>query len=191
MGCFQGGFFFFFFFFKKDTIIPIQTIPYMLTTRPDPLLYDRCIRRFLTPAEREADGRKKGYSGVLEADLYRSEAKLQALNPDLSLSSPPSSSKHDPLPYVALSYSRGPDGEVIPEEPDEVPQSREEGEERWKFQMTLRFLRGEDEEFDYERVDENEEFDAVERREREERWFDEEEPSSGGNPECETGIQDF
>ncbi|CAL3971191.1 unnamed protein product, partial [Diplocarpon coronariae] len=27
-----------------------------------PLLYDRCIRRFQTAAEREADGKAKGYS---------------------------------------------------------------------------------------------------------------------------------
>jgi hypothetical protein len=31
----------------------------------DPLLYDRLIRRFQTAAEREADGRAKGFSGVL------------------------------------------------------------------------------------------------------------------------------
>ncbi|KAF4306082.1 hypothetical protein GTA08_BOTSDO14184 [Botryosphaeria dothidea] len=37
----------------------------------DPLLYDRLVRRFQTPAEREAEGRAKGYSGVLEADLLR------------------------------------------------------------------------------------------------------------------------
>src|ERR1700760_5016842 len=49
----------------------------------DPLLYDRLIRRFQTPAEREVEGRAKGFSGVLQEDLYRSEAKIAALaNPD-------------------------------------------------------------------------------------------------------------
>src|ERR1700760_3686559 len=45
----------------------------------DPLLYDRLIRRFQTAAEREDEGRRKGFSGVLHADLIRSEAKLDAL----------------------------------------------------------------------------------------------------------------
>src|SRR6201994_2017952 len=63
----------------------------------DPLLYDRLVRRFQTPAEREAEGRKKGYSGVLEADLYRSEAKVAALaRPDSQ---------------ATFSYRRGPNGE--------------------------------------------------------------------------------
>jgi hypothetical protein len=151
------------------------------------LLYDRCIRRFQTAAEREADGKKKGYSGVLEADLYRSEAKLSALNPQ-SQSEKSLPSKNDLTTYV--SYARGPNGEVLPESEDEVPQSREEGEERWRFEMTLRFLRGDDEEFSYGEVDESEEFDVVERRENEERWFDEEEPSKVSG-EGETGVQDF
>ena len=37
------------------------------------------IRRFQSATEREADGRQKGYSGVLEADLMRAEAKVDAL----------------------------------------------------------------------------------------------------------------
>ena len=66
--------------------------------------------------------------------------------------------------------------------------------------MTLKFLRGEDGDFDYRAVDESEEWDEVERREDEERWFDEEEPEwvepEGGEKEVErtggdTGIQDF
>jgi len=174
----------------------------------DPLLYDRCIRRFQTAAEREADGKAKGYSGILEADLYRSEAKLAALaqsspppvltslgvsSSSLSSSSVPGNSKpENPIPFV--SYLRGPNGEIIGEDGEEV-KSREEGMERWKFEMTVRFLRGGDEEFDYRDVDESEEFDEVERRESEERWFDEEEPEWDGGEkgvtDGETGVQDF
>ncbi|KAL8383610.1 hypothetical protein RB595_010688 [Gaeumannomyces hyphopodioides] len=40
----------------------------------DPLLYDSLIRRFQTPAERESDGRRRGYGHVLESSLLRSEA---------------------------------------------------------------------------------------------------------------------
>ncbi|KAI1457299.1 coiled-coil domain-containing protein-domain-containing protein [Annulohypoxylon moriforme] len=45
----------------------------------DPLLYDALIRRFQTPAEREKEGRTKGYSRVLEVDLIRGEAKIAQL----------------------------------------------------------------------------------------------------------------
>ncbi|CAD6443948.1 e7288405-df41-4ee8-9d71-144a7be95104-CDS [Sclerotinia trifoliorum] len=167
----------------------------------DPLLYDRCIRRFQSAAEREADGRAKGYSGVLEADLYRSEAKLAALK-----GNPGSSSRDEDgsagcieedhgVPY--LSYARGQNGEVLPEDPDEVPRSKEEGFERWKFEMTLKFLRGEDEEFDYQNVDAGGEWDDIGDRDVEERWFEDEEPEWLGEEDTgetvggETGIQDF
>ncbi|PBP23499.1 hypothetical protein BUE80_DR005620 [Diplocarpon rosae] len=165
----------------------------------DPLLYDRCIRRFQTAAEREADGRAKGYSGVLEADLYRTEAKILALQPSFSSPSQPKAqsvlpkpaSDFNRIPFV--SYQRGRDGEVLPEEDDEVPQTREEGWGRWVFGMTVRFLRGDDEDFEYEMVDASEE-DEVERREREEEWFEAESPGWANDEvakEGETGVQDF
>jgi len=164
----------------------------------DPLLYDRCIRRFQSASEREADGRAKGYSGVLEADMYRTEAKIAALRPE-SPSQTPSSSRTKPpneeaagfVPFV--SYLRGSHGEVLPEEEDEVPKSKEEGFERWKFGMTVRFLRGDDEDFDYGAVDGSDELDEVERREREESWFEGEEPEwvDEAAKSGETGVQDF
>jgi len=159
----------------------------------DPLLYDRCVRIFQSASEREADGRSKGYSGVLEADLFRGEAKLAALHgqtPD----GKEAPSGPDSSPFV--SYVRGDDGEVLPEDPDEVPKTKEEGFERWKFEMTLKFLKGDDRDFDYTPIDENEELDVIEMIEEEERWFEDEEPewvaeegveTVGG----ETGIQDF
>lgn len=96
----------------------------------------------------------------------------------------------------SVTYVRGADGEVLPEDPDEIPKSKEEGFERWKFEMTLRFLRGEDQEFDYKSVDENGEWDEIEKMEEEERWFDDEEPEWLADPgketlDGETGIQDF
>ncbi|KAI9780569.1 MAG: hypothetical protein M1839_006687 [Geoglossum umbratile] len=154
----------------------------------DPLLYDRCIRRFQSTAEREAEGRQKGYSGILEADLMRSEAKLAALANPMS---------------AAITCSRGPNGEIYPEDPEDVPENKEEGRERWQREMTFRFLRGEDDDFDYRRVDESDEWDdkVQEDREEQEKWFAEEEPSwllrgyEGTGKEMavegETGIQDF
>ncbi|KAI9783297.1 MAG: hypothetical protein M1816_001429 [Peltula sp. TS41687] len=151
-----------------------------------------------TPAEREAEGRQKGYSGVLEADLMRSEAKLAALNH-------PESS--------AVTYRRDERGEIYAEDlHDDDPKSKEEGQLRWRREMTERFLRGDDADFDYQIVDRDEAWDDTrqEERDEEERWFTEEEPrwilnddTAGrddadpgfGNvtkmAEGETGIQDF
>lgn len=149
----------------------------------DPLLYDRLVRRFQTPAEREAEGREKGYSGVLEADLRRSEAKLQALtNPD---------------PNATFTYIRGPDGEIIPEEKEDVPVDKDEGFARWKYEMELRFMRGDDHDFEYDDVDKSDGYDdiAEEDRARQDEYFGQEEPTfvleDGKSPEGETGILDY
>jgi hypothetical protein len=143
------------------------------------------IRRFQTSAEREAEGRAKGFSGILQADLARSEAKFEALS--------------HPDPNAMLSYSRGPNGEILAEDKDEIPPSKEEGEKLWRWEMTLRFLRGEDSDFDYAAVDENDDYDDW--NEEQERYFDDEEPEwtvegeNGGDIKSqlqgETGIQDF
>ena len=149
------------------------------------------IRRFQTPAERESEGRSKGYSGVLEADLWRSEAKMEAL------------AKSDSS--RALIYKRGPDGEIVAEDPDEIPFDKEDGKRRWRETMEQRFVRGEDPDFQYTTVDDSETYDdrGIEEREEEEKYFAEEEPEwvLGGpgvgqeekttKPEGETGVQDF
>lgn len=66
--------------------------------------------------------------------------------------------------------------------------------------MTVRFVSGKDDDFDYKAIDESEEYDdrQTEERERQEEWFDEEEPESSpgqddakGTLEGETGIQDY
>ncbi|CAL8583632.1 hypothetical protein XPA_009252 [Xanthoria parietina] len=150
----------------------------------DPLAYDRLIRRFQTAAEREADGKKKGYSGVLEADLWRSEAKIDALSQN---------GKHG----QELSYGRNANGEIVAEEKDEVPASKEDGEKRWRKQVELRFLMGDDADFDYRTVDENDQFDAPEEaRDIQDQWFEEEEENFSAGAlssglEGQTGIQDF
>lgn len=150
----------------------------------DPLAYDRLVRRFQTHSEREAEGKKKGYSGTLEADLWRSEARIEALkNPNAAL---------------LMTYKRGKDGEILAEEKDEVPMTKEEGMQRWRKEMELRFLRGHDDDFEYSMVDRSEEYDdrGVEEREEEEKWFDEEDSqwvtdTAEKHVEGETGVQDF
>lgn len=144
------------------------------------------VRHFQTAAERESEGRAKGYSGLFETDLMRAEVKREALQ--------------HPDPNATFAYRRGPGGEVFVEDQDEVPQTKEEGHERWRREMELRFIRGEDYEFDYSKVDGNEDYDDWD--EAQDSYFDDEEPSwaddddEDGQPverqlNGETGIQDF
>ena len=144
------------------------------------------IRRFQTPAEREAEVRQKGYAGTLEADLLRSEAKLSEVQE-------PSD--------TGVVYARTTRGEIISTAPEDEAISQAEATERWQEIMTERFLKGEDRDFDYRSVDENEEYDdrKAEERDFEDEWFDEEKPDSSPREgetekqilEGETGIQDF
>lgn len=148
----------------------------------DPLLYDRMIRRFQTAAERESDGRKKGYSGVMEADLMRSEAKMEALaHPD---------------PNSPLVYKRDASGGITAIEQDEEdrPKNKEEGVKKWKEMMEQRFLRGQDADFDYSAVDTNEEYNDWEEdtRRHQDAYFDGEEAEYVSEERTgETGVQDF
>ncbi|KAJ5512528.1 hypothetical protein N7463_002080 [Penicillium fimorum] len=151
----------------------------------DPLLYDRLIRRFQTAQEREAEGRAKGFSGVLETDLLRSEAKMEAIS--------------HPDPNAMMSYTRGPDGEILAEDRDEIPPNKEEGERLWRWEMGLRFMQGNDSDFDYTTVDQNEDYD--DHSDKQDQYFEDEEPEwvvdgtrgddARPNLQGETGIQDF
>ncbi|KAF2184061.1 hypothetical protein K469DRAFT_709949 [Zopfia rhizophila CBS 207.26] len=150
----------------------------------DPLLYDRLIRRFQTAAEREAEVREKGFSGVVSASLMRSE-KIEAL--------------HNPNPNSLFAYKRGSRGEILAEEKDEVPTTKEEGREWWVDEMRQRFLRGDDDDFDYRTVDGSDKYDdPEEERDIQDAYFDSMEPDwdtdgEGGEKILtgETGIQDY
>ncbi|KAI1650870.1 coiled-coil domain-containing protein-domain-containing protein [Daldinia loculata] len=205
----------------------------------DPILYDALIRHFQSPAEREKEGREKGYSRVLEVDLLRGEAKLaQITASSIASSSQESSLPTEPstagrpswLPKPAAEdtdpfireYANGGDGlgddgsgasvsgdgaETKLKGLPRRPETKEEGRGRWDDFLRRRFVLGRDEDFDYSTVDENDEFDVLERREQEEAWFDDEDPDwasdlvedqGGGDGklgekrlEGETGIQDF
>lgn len=151
----------------------------------DPLLYDRLIRRFQTAQEREAEGLRKGVAGDLTAQLLRAEAKQHALS--------------HPDPHSLFWYTRGPHGEIRAEDKDEVPVTKEEGRAWWVDEMTQRFLRGDDTDFDYSKVDTNDKYnDPEEERDIQDAYFDSMESdfdSDGEGKEKiltgETGIQDF
>ncbi|KAK8102938.1 hypothetical protein PG984_016084 [Apiospora sp. TS-2023a] len=183
----------------------------------DPLLYDSLIRRFQSAEEREQEGRKKGWSRVLEVDLRRGEAKLAQLKESSSnkgqetTSDQPSSSSqaHPTTSAAAPATSTLPVGleEVLLQDEAQTttkPESQEEGRQRWDDFIRNRFILGHDEEFDYGPVDGNDAFDELERRDEEEAWFGDEEPSWVGEGDeattaaedtsklqGETGLQDF
>ncbi|KAK3717616.1 hypothetical protein LTR37_005683 [Vermiconidia calcicola] len=149
----------------------------------DPLLYDRLIRRFQTASERENEGRERGYSGVLEANLVRSEAKLEALQ--------------HPDPNSPMVYSRAVDGSItgVEQDDDDRAVGRKDGWEKWKSVMGLRFIRGDDADFEYAEVDEDEGLDdrVEEERTKLEEYLDAEEESfvGEGSPSGQTGVQDY
>ncbi|KXX78847.1 Coiled-coil domain-containing protein 97 [Madurella mycetomatis] len=187
----------------------------------DPLLYDFLIRRFQTPSEREAEGRAKGYARVLEGSLLRGEERLAKLRAETVDKSQAAASS--PLTTVANSRAGergGPaeagtsfsslSAELIP-----PPKTKDEGRRQWEDFLRDRFVRGEDEDFDYAAVDGDDEYDVLERGDREDVWFEEEDPgwasdtesgsdgeevSGGGGRrrvraekllQGETGVQDF
>ena len=153
----------------------------------DPILYERLVKRFQTVTERAAEGKAKGYGRTLEADLLRGEAKLDDLareNGDKQ--SARGSSKID----IGL------------EEWEHQATDKEQGLQLWHAFLEDRFVTGQDEDFDYAPVDQNEDFDSLIRDEAEEAWFEDEEPSWIPDEETEvaekeprrqgeTGVQDF
>lgn len=151
----------------------------------DPLLYDRLVRRFQTAAERQAEGQRKGASGSIETDLWRAEAKKNALS--------------HPNPDSLFTYDRGPQGQIVEEDKDDVLMNKEEGQAWWKDEMTQRFLLGRDTDFDYKKVDLNSKYDdPEEERDLQEEYFDSMDSdfdSDGEGKEKiltgETGIQDY
>ncbi|MDI1492352.1 MAG: hypothetical protein OHK93_003566 [Ramalina farinacea] len=179
----------------------------------DPLAYDRLIRRFQTANEREVKGKRKGYSGVLEADLWRAEAKVEAVRSNKE--------KEEAKKAGGEGDIKTSEGEREGEEADKAIRaankkiedaaveslSKVEGQEIWRRQMELLFVNGEDGEFDYEgMVDGNEELDDREtaERERQDEWFDDEDASwieenaTDNNDGCgevavrgQTGVQDY
>lgn len=140
----------------------------------DPDLYDKLIRKFQSPAEREAEGRSRGWGKTLESSLMRGEARLERIA---------SSYTGDRIPPSAsssrASNGRGRDNTDFGIDVDLVnnePTTKEEGRAAWDEFLRERFVRGGDEDFDYSKVDGDEDLDSLENMDREEAYFDEEEP---------------
>ncbi|KAG5749607.1 hypothetical protein H9Q72_004295 [Fusarium xylarioides] len=144
----------------------------------DPVLYERLVKRFQSASEREAEGKAKGYGRTLEADLQRGELKLSRLKDgDIENSG----------------------GDL--EHPWEKPAAdKAHGLLLWHAFLEERFVHGLDEDFDYKPVDADEDLDTMIRRDAQDAWFDDEEPSWVDENESsaqlptrqgETGVQDF
>ena len=142
---------------------------------------------------------------MLEGDLLRSEAKLAALKATLpgeddDGEDAAASHQGDGEDPAASLQGDGEDPAGVDEDDDNdvEPATKEEGRELWNEILTGRFVRGEDADFDYSGVDDDEGLDAMERQDAQDAWFDEEDPgwASGDEadvevPHGETGVQDF
>ncbi|KAI1203584.1 coiled-coil domain-containing protein-domain-containing protein [Nemania serpens] len=179
----------------------------------DPLLYDALIRRFQSHEEREKEGREKGFGRVLEVDLLRGEARLSKLSDDAPRAADGRSSESFGGNGLALSrsrsssqtrrscesYSAAAEGmnweelealETNDLEKRSTPESAEEGRVRWDEFLRLRFVAGKDEDFNYRAIDEDDDYDALERREQEDAWFDNEEPGWVGETDDDNDDDD-
>lgn len=173
---------FFPFFFSRGYIGCLQKKNGGITCKPDPILYERLVKRHQSAAEREAEGRAKGYGRTLEADLVRGETKLADLR-----EAPLSSGSQAPCRTAMMTTG-------VEETWDLPAESKTHGLELWQAFLTNRFVKGQDEEFEYAAVDGNDEYDGLASMEAEEQWFDDEEPARVDNVarlEGETGVQDF
>ena len=112
-----------------------------------------------------------------------------------------------------VTVRRGSHGEIYADDSTDAAENQADGIQRWRREMTERFLRGEDVDFDYRTVDENEDWDdrVQQERDEEDQWFAAEEPcwiddeaadQTERNPsprasdvrrqaQGETGVQDF
>ncbi|GAB7359641.1 hypothetical protein MBLNU230_g6822t1 [Neophaeotheca triangularis] len=173
----------------------------------DPFLYEELVGRFIPTAEKEAVRRtanvQNNHSNTSNAGEASNggpvggEDRVADLSRGTELAMAKEAVLANPDPNSPLLYKRRADGGVIatlPDQDDRV-QDREEGLAKWQEVMTLRFLRGADEEFEYESVDTDRGLDDWEREDREdlEKWLDEEgeEFVGEGSPKGQTGVQDF
>ncbi|KAF2733822.1 hypothetical protein EJ04DRAFT_266475 [Polyplosphaeria fusca] len=151
----------------------------------EPILYDRLIRQFQSTAERAAEGYRKGLAGMFATDFVLAYEKRDAMaNPDQN---------------QLFTFTRGEHGGVTADDKDYMPKNKDEGRAWWVDEMTQRFLRGDDKDFEYNQVDSNEKYDdPEEERDRVDAYFDSMESDFDTDGEGkekvltgETGIQDY
>lgn len=157
--------------------------------RADPDLYDKLVRKFQSPAEREAEGRSRGWGKTLESSLLRGEARLDRIASSYTGDSilPSASSSRASNGRGRDNTNFGIDVDLV----DDKPVTKEEGRAAWDEFLRERFVRGGDEDFDYSKVDGDEDLDSLENMDREEAYFDEEEPEWADDSEEEEAEIDL
>ena len=172
----------------------------LIETSPvtDPILYERLVKRFQTTTERQDETKMKGFGRTLEADLARGEQRLSNLD-----SSPDAHVDSDANLSLGTNGAEGghatvPNPKGIDDPWDSAASGKEHGSQLWREFLKERFIRGGDDEFSYDDVDDDEDLDVVARREAQDEWFEDEEPSWAAESEAdvragqgETGVQDF
>ncbi|PHH50605.1 hypothetical protein CFIMG_006461RAa [Ceratocystis fimbriata CBS 114723] len=179
----------------------------------NPILYDSLVRRHLSPAQREADGKAKGYARTLEGHFVRSEAKLASLcdakdpsidtdtESDVKMNTPDVGSCSHPQSkfWSTTQWSLDHDVDIFSNPTRQQPYApgtnaasfQTQALQLWHVFLLDRFVAGYDVDFNYTLVDDDETLDELVQRDAEEAWFDDEEPSAVNSREGDTGIQDF
>ncbi|UNI22302.1 hypothetical protein JDV02_008202 [Purpureocillium takamizusanense] len=168
----------------------------------DPILYARLVKAFQTAAERQSETQEKGFGRILEADLARGEQRVATA---AAAASDPSAEATNAGGGSSAQLSNGANGQShartaeagsgIDNAWDAEPEGRADGRELWRQFLQERFIRGRDDEFDYDAVDGDWGLDVTARREAQDEWFEDEEPTwaegEGRARTGETGVQDF
>lgn len=137
----------------------------------EPLLYEHYIGQYLTPEQRETLDQQCADILLSDRILHQADVKRRE---ELLLK------QREAEEMVEFESS---DDEEDPKQPDEECTISEK--EKRKLQqeflrtMQLKFLNGEEKEFDYSKVDNNVEYDSIEQRsiDEEEKYFDSEQPT--------------
>lgn len=165
--------------------MPIIEAKLILTAyRADPVLFDALVRKWQSTAERDSRVKQKGIAEVLEAGLERAETRLA-----LAEHGPTSSNSAE------IEISQLVDVEDSPEEWTE-PKDKDSAWELWKKIIGQQFINGRDDQFNYEKIDDDESLDESEHENQAllENYIEQEEGHWEVNPsevKGETGVQDF
>jgi len=140
----------------------------------EPLLYEYYIGQYLTPEEHEALDQQ--CSDVLLSDKILHQADVKRRE-DLLLQQ---REAEEMVEYESSSEDEDFEPAVNPDKDSSVGEKEKRKlQQEFLRTMQLKFLNGEEKEFDYSKVDNNVEYDSIEQRciDEEEKYFDSEEPT--------------
>lgn len=141
----------------------------------NPLLYEYYIGKYLTEEEREAMDSNR-------VDMSLSALIMRNMEIDRRAELLRRQQKSEQVEELDSSSSEDEDeegGMKLSTDPDVAAQEKQMLRQEFLRAMQLSFLSGEDKEFDYSKVDSNDQYDSLDHRQQdeEEAYFDQEEPS--------------